>query len=325
MDSSREAQDNQLPLISILMALYNPNLEWLSQQLESLNSQDYPNLELNIQDDCSTESFRKVEQCIKEHTTSIPYTLERNVENLGSTKTFELLSSKAAGEYIAFCDQDDIWRSDKLSCLQKELQDSSVALVCSDVVVIDGSGKQIAQSMTEVRKRHSFYSGPDAFNKILFRNFVIGCTSLIPKSLVLAALPFPTTMVHDHWLALYASLQGSIKVASDKLVYYRIHENNQTNVLTSISTKSEYIERSVLLYYNRLKEIGERIPSTELVEKSKIWVEARKKNITGERGAVRTLWKLRKLNKPTSLFEIFMMRMPEKAFQAAISLIKRWL
>lgn len=33
----------------------------------------------------------------------------QNKKNIGSNKTFELLTSIADGDYIAYCDQDDIW------------------------------------------------------------------------------------------------------------------------------------------------------------------------------------------------------------------------
>lgn len=41
------------PLISILMAVYEPRLDWLREQLDSLNAQTYPNLRLYVRDDCS--------------------------------------------------------------------------------------------------------------------------------------------------------------------------------------------------------------------------------------------------------------------------------
>ena len=41
------------PLISIVMAVYEPNLQWFREQLDSLEAQTYPNLELLVIDDCS--------------------------------------------------------------------------------------------------------------------------------------------------------------------------------------------------------------------------------------------------------------------------------
>ena len=41
------------PLISVLLATYEPRMDWLRQQLLSLEEQDYPNLRLYIRDDAS--------------------------------------------------------------------------------------------------------------------------------------------------------------------------------------------------------------------------------------------------------------------------------
>ena len=51
------------PLISIVMAVYEPNLQWFKEQLESLEAQTYPNLELLVIDDCSpTVPFEIIKQ-----------------------------------------------------------------------------------------------------------------------------------------------------------------------------------------------------------------------------------------------------------------------
>ena len=44
MNSSTEIQ--RKPLISILMAIYEPRMDWLKEQLDSLNKQTYPNIKL---------------------------------------------------------------------------------------------------------------------------------------------------------------------------------------------------------------------------------------------------------------------------------------
>ncbi len=311
------------PLISILLAVYNPNMEWLQKQLYSIEQQDYPNLELHVIDDCTEEiSFEKIKACIEETVARIPHSIERNSVNLGSNRTFEKLVGKAGGEYIAFCDQDDIWMEDKLTCLMRYMSDEKVQIACSDVIVIDEKGEKRADSLTDVRKRHKFYSGEGLFRKILFRNFVIGSTSLMRTSFVRAALPFPENMVHDHWLALIASIQGDIALSDRPLVFYRIHDTNQTNIMAKIVTKQDYIDQSILLYYNRLKEIQGRIPKSDIFTQAQVWARARKMYAEGERGVVRDIWKYRNFNRPTALFELIMVRMPDKIFTLAVKVIK---
>ena len=67
------------PLITIVMAVYEPNMQWLKEQLLSLEAQTYPNLELIIRDDCSpTVPFEQIRQCASECIRSFPYEISRN-------------------------------------------------------------------------------------------------------------------------------------------------------------------------------------------------------------------------------------------------------
>ena len=110
------------PLIAILMAVYEPRLDWLQEQLRSLEQQTYPNLRLYLRDDCSpTVSIQEIQSCVQACILSFPYELYRNEMNLGSNKTFELLTQEADGGYFAYCDQDDIWLPEKLNVLQTKI------------------------------------------------------------------------------------------------------------------------------------------------------------------------------------------------------------
>ena len=61
------------PLIAILMAVYEPQMDWLREQLLSLEGQTYPNLRLYIRDDCSpTVPFEEIQGCVKECIQSFP-------------------------------------------------------------------------------------------------------------------------------------------------------------------------------------------------------------------------------------------------------------
>ena len=55
------------PRIAILMAVYEPRMDWLREQLLSLNAQTYPNLMLYIRDDCSpTVPFEEIQSCVQD-------------------------------------------------------------------------------------------------------------------------------------------------------------------------------------------------------------------------------------------------------------------
>ena len=176
----KECMQTDKPLISVVMATYNPNMEWFAEQLKSINAQTYRSLELIVRDDCSTKiGFDVLKETIARYITDIPFIVEQNDENVGSNKTFERLTQAANGEYISYCDQDDIWLPEKTGELYNLAQKTGAVLVCSDVCVIDGNGKKVSDSITNVRKRHKFLSGKNLSESLIYKNFVIGCTSLV--------------------------------------------------------------------------------------------------------------------------------------------------
>lgn len=310
------------PLITIVLALYEPRLDWLEEQLRSLNAQTYPNLELLVRDDASSEPVFKqacalLEFCI----TAFPYRVRQNQTNQGSNRTFELLAQEATGTYIAFCDQDDRWKPHKLSTLYSALQQPGITLVCSDMDVIDGEGKYIADSITRLRPRHVFRSGSDLAPILLYKCFVAGCAMLCRTEEVQAAIPFPQSMVHDHWISLFCAMQGEILSLPDRLLEYRLHGGNQTDVLHGVKTKEDYYKNHLMPFVRRCEELSRRIDLPELAA-ARRWAAARQANYRREKGSMRDLWALRAQNVSTTIFELIGMRLPTPLFHLAVYLIQ---
>lgn len=310
------------PLISILMAVYNPRIDWLKEQLQSLNRQTYPNLRLYLCDDCSPNvPFEEIQSCVEDCISQFPAKLARNERNLGSTRTFEKLTQMAQGEYFAYCDQDDIWMEYKLQTLERDLREHCAGLVCSDVIIIDEQGRKVADSITKVRRRHQFKSGTGLANGLIYRNFVIGCTMLIRADLAKAAVPFIPDMVHDHYLALFCAREHIIHSVETPLVRYRIHRNNQTNVLTGVTDRATYYQKRILVFYHRVLALRERFPELDTTA-SWNWAQARIAYYQEEAGAFQRLFRLRRVNAATTLFELLMLKMPGFLFQLSLHAIK---
>lgn len=303
------------PLISILLAVYEPRMDWLREQLRSLNEQCYPNLKLYIRDDCSpTVSYAEIQSCVKDCISAFPYEIQRNEKNLGSNGTFERLTQEAEGTYFAYCDQDDIWLPEKLNTLERELSQSDAALICSDVYLIDEAGQKFADSITALRPRHIFKQGPGLAPVLLYRNFVIGCTMLLRAEMAKYALPFAKSMVHDHYLAFFCALNGPILVSRQNLVCYRIHTNNQTSVLSHVVDKKSYLRYHMEPFCARIRELGQRFSLPEL-ETAAQWAQARQSNAQRRRGGIRALWRYKKVNMSTTLFELVGLRLPGPVFR----------
>lgn len=231
--------------VSIVLAIYKPNKAYLSKLLKSLNNQQYSPLELIVQDDSEdTMEYEELKKYLETYITNLDYKLGRNIKNLGSNRTFENLTKEARGEYIAFCDQDDIWEPNKISKLIDKIEEEKSILCYSDLSVIDSKDNQIATSFTKLNKRINHLHGDDLFKYLLRRNFVTGCTMLIRSDIAKEAIPFCHDFyVHDHWLSLFAASKGSISYVAEPLIKYRIHGNNQigSTVLNGIESKSDYI------------------------------------------------------------------------------------
>lgn len=316
------------PQISILMAVYEPRMDWLREQLLSLDAQTYPNLKLYIRDDCSpTVPFDAIQSCVQDCIRAFPYVLCRNEKNLGSNGTFELLTREADGEYFAYCDQDDVWLPEKLEKLAVCMEDSGTKLVCSDMFIIDGDGKQTAESITQVRRHHVFRSGMGLAKSFLISNFVTGCTMLIRRDVAFQAAPFCPYMVHDQYLALASALEGAVVSLPDRLIRYRIHGSNQTLAMSGVKDKASYLEVRINELIRRLTWLQERFGTSEELgrelEDALQWANARRENFSGDIRAKKTLWTYRRFSPLTSLFEIVMAGMPNGLFMSAVELKRK--
>ena len=308
------------------MATYEPRLDWLKEQLCSLNNQDYPNLKLYICDDASKavplETIRSMaEECI----TRFPFELKQNETNLGSNATFETLTKEAGGTYFAYCDQDDIWLPEKLSTLVKELEKNSAQLVCSDMYVIDGEGNQLAESISKVHRRIRLLSGDDLAEGLLFHNFVTGCTMLLRAQDAKAFVPFCPYYVHDQYLAIRCADKGKIISISRPLIRYRIHGNNQTSTLSGVYNRASYEEKRILATKKRLVWLNDNTSMSsalsEIVKNGIVWAEARRRN-WNHKGGKMELWKYRSYAPAQSIFELIFGGIPDSLFQRIIVLMQ---
>lgn len=208
------------PLISIAMATYNGE-KYLREQLESIYSQTYKNIEVVVTDDGSTD---KTVEILEEYANSHGLRYYINETNLGFVKNFEKAVDLCRGEYIALSDQDDIWLPHKLSTLMENIGNN--LLICSDAKLIDENNNIIAYSQFEYSNKSKNISL--TFQKLAIRNYVQGCTILMSKELVQYAHPFPLGIKsHDHWYGLIAAAHERIMFSKEALILYRQHASNQ--------------------------------------------------------------------------------------------------
>jgi Glycosyltransferases involved in cell wall biogenesis len=95
------------PLISIILPVYNPKIEYFIECVESVLSQYYPHWELCIADDCSTDQAVKdalFHYAMKDDRIKVTYRTSNGHISECSNTAIQL----ASGDYCAFLDQDDL-------------------------------------------------------------------------------------------------------------------------------------------------------------------------------------------------------------------------
>lgn len=127
-----------LPLVTLGFPVYNGE-RYLAHALQSALAQDYPNLEILISDNGSTDRTEAISREFAAADKRIRYM--RQEENIGAKKNFELLVAEASGTYFAWCAHDDVRRPRFVSACVEALDRHPSAVLCNGMVkFIDEEG-----------------------------------------------------------------------------------------------------------------------------------------------------------------------------------------
>ena len=116
-----------VPLVSIGMPVYNGE-EYLRGALDSLIEQDYPNLEIIISDDVSTDGTSAI--CLEYAARDNRVIYHRGTENLRAYRNFNYVFERARGEFFMWAAQDDLWHPSFVSKCVDALRSEPEAVLC---------------------------------------------------------------------------------------------------------------------------------------------------------------------------------------------------
>lgn len=273
-------QKRNTPLISIPLCTYS-GARHLSAQLDSLFAQSYPCVEIVAVDDCSSDATVKILNHYAERHPNMRVVV--NPANLGFLRNFELALSYCRGEFIAPCDQDDVWLPEKLDSLYRQI-DSSSMCYC-DSALMDADGKLLGKSMSDIWMMKNL----DDPISMVMENCVSGHAMLFRRELLSHALPIPAGFFHDWWLAAVASANGGVVYCPQVLVHYRQHAANVTDVLR---TRKSRRDRQAISKLTKWRDTGNRIAAlAELDGRSRAQLQ-RLKVLWGRRSAQWFCWSL---------------------------------
>ncbi|MDR2548602.1 MAG: glycosyltransferase family 2 protein [Desulfobulbus sp.] len=217
--------------IDILLATFNGET-FLREQWDSLLGQSYTNWRLIIRDDGSSDhSVEMIREFKRQNPEKILFD-DEDCQSKGACGNFSCLLGKSTSDYIMLCDQDDVWRPDKVSktielmkSIEQKYGHDKPILIHTDLRIVDEQLQPIFSSL--LKYQHLSPHSGSQMHRLLTQNIATGCTMMINRPLLKLATPIPKkAIMHDWWLALIAALFGKISFLDESTILYRQHHKN---------------------------------------------------------------------------------------------------
>lgn len=269
------SKTSKYPLVSVVIPTYN-SAKFIIECVESVLSQTYPNFEVIVLDDGSTD---ETEELLKPYSQKIQYIKKTN-GGLASARNAGFMHTK--GEYIAWLDADDIAHIDRLMIQADFLSNHpEIILVSSNFTAFNEEGPlpeltiesyygmiknagAIGQLYPTKKKYMPLQAGPrntsekkgiTAYygkirDKLIWGNFIHPPTVMIRRSAYLKAGNLDETIPtsEDWYFFVKLSRQGEIGHLDIPLLQYRISDNqmsapqkNAEKIVTNIIRTMEII------------------------------------------------------------------------------------
>ena len=221
-----------VPRVAVLLPTYNGE-RYLTELLDSVAQQREVKPMLVIRDDGSTDGTHQI---LARHTQCQAPAAVHYGSNCGTIASFFALMKLVPPEceYVAFCDQDDVWRADKLSRAVNYLRATRgpARMYCSRYVVTD---EDLVRRRISPRLRR-----PPSFGNALLENIAIGCSIMIDRATLDLAVSRPPAIdqivMHDWWLYLLASGMGTVVFDDEAPLWYRQHDSNVMGLQRGFAT-----------------------------------------------------------------------------------------
>jgi hypothetical protein len=233
--------------VAILLSTFNGE-RFLSEQLDSLLVQTYAHCDIWVRDDGSTDATLAI---LRRYSDLSPSIRVLEGSNLGFVGSFYELLQVAGGGYgfYFFCDQDDVWLSDKVACAVTALSEVvGPALYCSRTEYVDARLQSIGPSPN--------YPGEKiGWGNALVQNIATGCTVALnaaSRHLLLVARP-RYCLAHDWWAYLVVSAFGQVVFDAQSHILYRQHGRN-TIGMEKKGLRGQWAR--VLRFVRRLRQAG---------------------------------------------------------------------
>ena len=249
-DNQSFTHDNA-PLVSVVIPSYNRS-RVITDSVRSVLDQSYPNLELFVVDDGSTDDTKKVLEEIRDPRLHYVYQ-----ENQGACAARNHGASLAAGDFVAFHDSDDLWHADKLEIeMQAMLEHKADVVICKQIHILpDGTTR-----LTPKRIGEGFLTQTDDLHGI-------GTQTILTRKAVLEKEAFDPAMprlqdlewlyrVRKHY-RIYCVAQGLVDYIVGEDSITTNHEKRYRAILTFLEKHGEARREQPVLCLHMIKDLLE--------------------------------------------------------------------
>ncbi len=219
------------PFVTFFIVSYNQE-EFIADAVKGALDQDYPNMEIIISDDCSTDNtWSIIQDTVADYTGNKQVRLNRNEKNLGIRDHInKVLYELAKGDIIVFAAGDDISlpsrTSVSVSFLERHPEVSSLSFASA---VVDKNLRPLP--------RNTVYTLSDGLDSIitledyvLYDYFIYSGNSRVIRRKVIDFFPrLAYSDSEDIYLFLRSLYVGSVAYIRQPLVLYRHHSGNVSN------------------------------------------------------------------------------------------------
>lgn len=266
---------------SVVLSTYNGR-KFIIPQLESIRKQVRQPDEVLIFDDRSTDdTVELVKKYIDEHKLNNSWTILVNSENKGWRRNFIEGIWKSSGEIVFTCDQDDIWRSDKIKVMAGLMEEHSE---------IDLLTSNYAEFNDQETKKPGPWKNDKQLKKLELRqNYLLvqspGCTHCISRRLAnLSKKYWEPDYPHDALLWRLAGFNNALYIYTDALIKWRKHNTSafskESKDLKTIGHKKDWIVVAKRFNQTLRQFLGEDVNTStsrqaKLLKRSTRWLNVR--------------------------------------------------
>ena len=270
------------PKVSVIIPTYN-RAKFITEAIESVLSQNYPNMEVIVVDDGSTDNTKEVLEPFHDR---IIYLYQ---QNSGPASARNLGLKNAKGELIAFNDSDDLWLpgslSEKVEFLKNHLEVSMVFTDCyisthgeleEKSLINRKIMKKIFTKIPKKKEERNWYLFDDnLFDYLAKKNIILIPTVITKKSCFTKLGYFDEELIiheeYDMWMRVakegckigfidkpYAIVRNHdenihMEDSESKIISEIMHMQKYFRVYSDLSKKSKkIINRKIAIYYGRL-------------------------------------------------------------------------